>query len=210
MIGNYHKPADFIEIEHNGLSALTYAIVEENNTLVEAMLKRGIDKDLLSKEGGNGRTPLSLAVKRGNERIINMLVAAGADPAIKPSYDGTPMSIINRNIEYYNQAIKNNEDVLRNEEKIKTDLADVNQSNEKNNQKQMSLEDYKISLKESIEDNLKRLNKWKKIREIVESEKSALQESLSSLQKQLEQLKNKLQNLATELTTLKKNLGRKS
>ena len=221
MIRKFDNPNDFVQIEHwDRLSALAYAVVLEQNKLVEAMLDRGINKGLLNKNEGEVRTPLGLATWRENEAIIKMLVDAGADPTIKCKYDGTPIAVILGKIRDIKQSRKQDEEVLRNNLTMIKHYNDViGRSKEK-----ISLEDYKVRFQERYEQKLEPLNKYKQILAIFKSadqtggglsmpkpvspknsEKSALQKSLSTLQKQLEQLKNKLQTLAAELTILKKN-----
>ena len=80
MIHKMDASENLAEIKHsNQQTALEYAIMHELDKLVQAMLERKIDANLLNKQGYEGVTPLSHAVWRKNEKIVKMLVEAGAD-----------------------------------------------------------------------------------------------------------------------------------
>jgi ankyrin repeat protein len=60
-----------------GLTPLIYAALSERNdpTLVKWLIERGAD---VNAKASSGETPLSVAMKRGNTKIVAALVAAGA------------------------------------------------------------------------------------------------------------------------------------
>jgi hypothetical protein len=80
------------EQDEYGMTALSLAVMSDWKEGVEELLRAGADTELRYFQ--TGETPLKMAVQERNERIINALVAAGAN-ADAPNYWGlTPRAAV--------------------------------------------------------------------------------------------------------------------
>ncbi|EMT70529.1 Ankyrin repeat domain-containing protein 50 [Fusarium odoratissimum] len=83
-----------VNIDHqdsHGMSALHLASRRGFANLVQALLHRGADTDLMNERDSRGVTPLHMAVMQGHEAIVNQLLAAGADVNAKDDDRWTPL-----------------------------------------------------------------------------------------------------------------------
>ena len=67
------------------------AIRAGDNKAVEAFLNKGVDVNKLEEGEGGGNTPLMIASYSGNENMMNMLLAHGADINALNKWDGTAL-----------------------------------------------------------------------------------------------------------------------
>lgn len=74
---------------------LMRAAYENRPEIVELLAKR--DNTRVNQRGENGVTALHLAVLRGNADTVKLLLAQGADPAIKDNSDRTPLDFAKQN-----------------------------------------------------------------------------------------------------------------
>lgn len=79
--------------DKNGRSALDYAVLRDSGTIVQLLLNARADVDV--RDGRfvtvKYRSPLQEAVRNGSEKIVPLLLAAGANPNVEDSTYGSPL-----------------------------------------------------------------------------------------------------------------------
>jgi uncharacterized protein len=98
---NYGKPeitlaliqagADVNVVESDGNTALSIAMTESSNEVVEALLKKGADPNSLV----HNQRPLHVAAEYGYDETIKVLLRYGADPTLRNPGGQTPLDVIN-------------------------------------------------------------------------------------------------------------------
>ncbi|WP_204102207.1 MULTISPECIES: ankyrin repeat domain-containing protein [Spirulina sp. CCY15215] len=84
-IYDYLEPLTDIEIKH--FIFISFTVNHEHKPL-QTLIDSSIDVDS-PRENGNGRTPLIIAVQQGDEKMVKMLLQAGANPNLKDDVSGT-------------------------------------------------------------------------------------------------------------------------
>jgi len=180
MIRQLDDPDKLVTEEHwDRMSALGYAVATQRVKIVEAMLSRGIDKKLLNQRMGSGRTPLSLAVWRlsgpiwqDSEKIITMLVDAGADSNVASRWDGTPAEMIREKIKKLKDEENEVDRLIKNKQKIKENLMAL-RSRDADPYRDLpfeaSFQKHTGNTLRRLEDIKEQIQKYKRIRDIFKS-----------------------------------------
>jgi ankyrin repeat protein len=74
LLLDHHADAN---IKNNGITALQVAILDKNLPVIELLLQRDADPNVVNKDG---KTPLCYAVKTNNIAKVKLLLEYGADP----------------------------------------------------------------------------------------------------------------------------------
>lgn len=82
-------PTDVNQQNHNGKPLLQLAAIGGFISVIEELLKRGADIDLMD---GNGVTALHWAAGHGNEAVVKLLLDKGAEIDIRNRHGRTPLS----------------------------------------------------------------------------------------------------------------------
>lgn len=231
MIRQLDDPTRLVTEEHwDRMSALGYAVAIQRAKIVEAMLNRGIDKTLLNKRMGNGRTPLSLAVWRlsgpiweDSKKIIAMLVDTGADPNVSSQWDGKPIDVIQKKIKELRNEKKESENLLNDKQKMNDNLVNrrsYNQDPYQSLEFDASLQKHMGNIKSSLEHTAQQILKYREIEEIFKNAEpftplspkpspkptTPAKPVKSILQKSLSKLHKQLAGLRKKLEKLSKDL----
>lgn len=78
-------------IDQYGNNALWAACYAENSDCIKALIHAGVD--INHQSPASGATALIFAASSGREKIVEQLVAAGADPALKTHDDFTALDL---------------------------------------------------------------------------------------------------------------------
>ena len=78
-------------IDQYGNNALWAACYAENSDCVSALIQAGID--INHQNSASGATALIYAASSGREKVVEQLLAAGADPALKTHDDFTALDL---------------------------------------------------------------------------------------------------------------------
>ncbi len=78
-------------IDQYGNNALWAACYAENSDCIDALISAGID--INHQNSASGATALIFAASSGREKVVEQLLAAGADPAIKTHDDFTALDL---------------------------------------------------------------------------------------------------------------------
>lgn len=82
------------QIDHDGWTALHYAVFAEKPAMVTFLLGKGAK---VNAPAPNGQTALMLAAKNGNVEIAKILLQAGADTSLKDQGDQTAAMLAEQN-----------------------------------------------------------------------------------------------------------------
>lgn len=81
--------------DHKGWSVLHYAVINENEETVEAILQTLIDKGaMVGVSTLSGETALHVAADRGNSKALSLLIRHGASLAQRNSSEQTPFALL--------------------------------------------------------------------------------------------------------------------
>ncbi len=83
--------ADVNVAESDGDTALWVATTESSDEVVEALLKKGADPNVLVKN----QRPLHIAAANGRDATIKVLLRYGADPTMRNAGGQTPLDVVN-------------------------------------------------------------------------------------------------------------------
>jgi len=90
--------------EEREFQPIHWAVIRENKDLVAyLLLQKGIELDNLDIDG---KTPLMIAVEKGNEELVGMLLDAGANPSIKNGEGIDAAAIASRRIKAFERIEK--------------------------------------------------------------------------------------------------------
>ena len=78
-------------IDQYGNNALWAACYADNNDCIDALIDAGID--INHQNSASGATALIFAASSGREKVVEQLLAAGADPALKTHDDFTALDL---------------------------------------------------------------------------------------------------------------------
>ncbi len=78
-------------IDQYGNNALWAACYADNNDCIDALIHAGID--INHQNSASGATALIFAASSGREKVVEQLLAAGADPALKTHDDFTALDL---------------------------------------------------------------------------------------------------------------------
>src|SRR5688500_18617784 len=78
--------------DDNGWTALHFAAQENRQPMMEELLRKGADPNVLNSHG-NGPLSVALMNARNDWTILKMLLAAGADPDRKNAYGRSPREV---------------------------------------------------------------------------------------------------------------------
>ncbi len=78
-------------IDQYGNNALWAACYAENSDCIEALLDAGVD--INHQNSASGATALIFAASSGREKVVEQLLAAGADPTLKSHDDFTALDL---------------------------------------------------------------------------------------------------------------------
>ena len=121
-----------------GRSALTWAVIADNTTMAQLLIKRGADVNVV--EIKNGMTPLMMASVKGNTKLVNLLIASQAEIGKFDYYKRTALQWA---------VYKNQADIVRVLMDQKTGLSQTKQDLEASLQiaKKLHLQELEILLK---------------------------------------------------------------
>ena len=74
-----------------GNNALWAACYADNNDCIDALINAGVDID--HQNSASGATALIFAASSGREKVVEQLLAAGADPSLKTHDDFTALDL---------------------------------------------------------------------------------------------------------------------
>ena len=78
-------------VDQYGNNALWAACYADNNDCIDALIHAGID--INHQNSASGATALIFAASSGREKVVEQLLAAGADPALKTHDDFTALDL---------------------------------------------------------------------------------------------------------------------
>ena len=102
MVDKNNRGRDIVKVrnyrDENFNSNLHIAVLNDSIKLVKYFLNKKLDPNGVNNEG---KTPLHLAMKKGNKNIIELLIKSGANTEFKDKKGKIPIDYASKEIKHY-------------------------------------------------------------------------------------------------------------
>lgn len=88
------KAVENLNAEAGALYAATFPDRETARSMLDHLIRNGVDVNAVDSATGSGLTALHAAALREHEQAVELLLAAGADPSVEDAQGRTPLEFI--------------------------------------------------------------------------------------------------------------------